>query len=54
MAMTSLEQAKQTIHLLLEAQGEIHPGWNDEYILATWVRSIATEALQFLEEVDKD
>jgi hypothetical protein len=30
---------------LLEAQGEIHPGWNDEYLEARWVREVVTQAL---------
>ena len=29
---------------LLASQGEIHPGWNDEYFSATWVRWLVGEA----------
>jgi len=39
-------KASDTLHLLLEAQGEIHPGWNAEYLDAMWVRKIAEEALK--------
>lgn len=33
------------LRLLLQAQGEIHPGWNDEYLWASWVRNVAEKAL---------
>jgi hypothetical protein len=30
---------------LLQIQGDIIPGWNDEFIRARWVREIAEKAL---------
>lgn len=38
-------ETADTIYKLLQAQGEIHPGWNDEFLEARWVRSIAREAM---------
>lgn len=40
------EAMEEALQDLLRIQGEIHPGWNDEYIRAAWVREIAEDALK--------
>lgn len=45
------EAMEGALRLLLQAQGEIHPGWNNEYLLAEWVRETACAALAPPQEV---
>jgi hypothetical protein len=40
-----IERLRKGFSLLLQMQGEIHPGWNDEYIPARWVYELAEKAL---------
>lgn len=43
---------EEALRLLLQAQGEIHPVWNNEYLEATWVRRVAEDALAELRYPD--
>lgn len=38
-------QMEEGLRALLQIQGNIIPGWNDEFIRASWVREIAEKAL---------
>jgi hypothetical protein len=44
-AANEIERLHELFCLLLQIQGEIHPGWNDEYIPAKWVFDISLKAL---------
>jgi hypothetical protein len=35
------ESIRSALHAFEETQGEIHPGWNNEYFEADWVRQVA-------------
>jgi hypothetical protein len=38
------EAMEQALRELLQIQGDIIPGWNDEFIRARWVREIVAKA----------
>jgi hypothetical protein len=35
----------ELLYLILQAQGELHPGWNSEYLDAYWVRQLIEKFL---------